>query len=316
MTVREFGTAKTTTTLAACCGALAATPTRMLWPRRPDQRLLASIDNVGVRAAQAVVQVTALTQARQSAVAAVIAEGARRPARMQLGMTTFLIEHPRTRFLVDPAMCSDVHRTVLAQLPAPLRVFVAPDKPVIGLAEILDRVHLAPTDIDFTLPTHLHWDHVSGLLELPLDIPVRTSAHERDWAMGGRVAPFGVARGPLLNRHFDAYELDGPPVLTFERSHDLLGDGSVILVDLAGHTPGSIGILLAVDGGRRILLAGDAIWNGLQASLLRGTAPFPGRLTDADHDGAFAAIHRLHKLPDGIDIVASHDYVATSALSR
>jgi len=33
-------------------------------------------------------------------------------------------------------------------------------------------------------------------------------------------------------------------VLTFTRSHDLFGDGSVVVVDLAWHTPGSVSVLL------------------------------------------------------------------------
>ena len=32
-------------------------------------------------------------------------------------------------------------------------------------------------------------------------------------------------------------------MLTFTRSRDLFSDNSVILVDLAGHTPGSVGVL-------------------------------------------------------------------------
>jgi glyoxylase-like metal-dependent hydrolase (beta-lactamase superfamily II) len=232
-------------------------------------------------------------------------------------MTTFLVEHPQARFLVDPAVCADVHARVLPQLAKPLPRFVAPEKPVIGLADMLGRVNLDVADIDFALPTHLHWDHVSGLLELPASVPVSTNAVEHDWALAGPVAPLGVARGPLLGRDFEFYELDGPPVSTFTRSHDVFGDGSVILVDLPGHTPGSVGVLLATDDGSRVLLAGDSIWHGLQAALLRGTAPFLGRITDYDHDGeAFATIHRLHVLPNEITVVASHDHAAASRLPR
>ncbi|WP_328412099.1 MBL fold metallo-hydrolase [Nocardia sp. NBC_00403] len=69
-------------------------------------------------------------------------------------------------------MCDNVHRRVLPQLPAPLRAVVTPDKPVLGLADVLAQVGHTVADIDFTLPTHLHWDHISGLVELPDSIPV------------------------------------------------------------------------------------------------------------------------------------------------
>lgn len=41
----------------------------------------------------------------------------------------------------------------------------------------------------------------------------------------------------------------------------------------------------------------------------------PGQIFDTDRDAAFATIHRLHALPEGIDIVAAHDYDAVSALA-
>lgn len=303
----------TLSVLVACCSAVAATPRRLLRPRQPDRRLLARLPDAGMATPRATVTLTALPQATQTAPAMVVAEGARRPVRLALGMTSFLVVHPRGRFLVDPSMCSDVHDRVLPALPGPLRVFAAPDRPVAGIVDVLARVGREPDDIDFVLPTHLHWDHVAGLLDLPTALPVRTLPVERAFALEGAEPPLGVARLPLTDRTVDTYELDGPPVLSFERSHDLFSDGSVVLVDLAGHTPGSVGVLLALRDGQRVLLAGDAVWHGLQVQLLREKAPFPGRLVDADRDAAFAAVHRLHALPPDIAVVASHDRIAASA---
>lgn len=299
--------------LLRCCAALAATPGRLLLPRRPDTALLAGLEVRPLPAASATVRLTVLTQATMSAPTTIVAEGVRSLREMRLSMAAFLIEHPKARFLVDPALCAGVHERVLPELPFPIPLLVAPDKPVLGLYDALAAHGIAGADIDFVVPTHLHWDHVSGLLELPASVEVRLPAAEYDWAMGGPHAPAGVARGPLRGRAFDRFELDGPPVLTFSRSKDLFGDGSVLLVDLAGHTPGSIGVLLAVDDGTRVLFAGDAVWSKLQVDLLREKAPMPGKLFDADRDAAFTTIHRLHALPDGIELVASHDYAAVTA---
>lgn len=298
--------------LLRCCAALAATPGRLLRPRRPDTALLAGLEVRPLPAASATVRLTVLTQATMSAPTTIVAEGVRSLREMRLSMAAFLVEHPKARFLVDPALCAGVHERVLPELPFPIPLLVAPDKPVLGLSDALAAHGIAGADIDFVVPTHLHWDHVSGLLELPASVEVRLPAAEYDWAMGGPHAPAGVARGPLRGRAFDRFELDGPPVLTFPRSKDLFGDGSVLLVDLAGHTPGSIGVLLAVDDGTRVLFAGDAVWSKLQVDLLREKAPMPGKLFDADRDAAFTTIHRLHALPDGIELVASHDYAAVT----
>lgn len=300
-------------TLLACCVAAVATGPRLLWPRGADSKFLDGLESAPLPPAHNTVGLTALIQAQLSAPTAIVAEGVRTLRSTPLTMAAFLVRHPSATFLVDPAICAGVHGRVLPELPFPVPLLVSPDQPVRGLSEVLAANDLTGADIDFALPTHLHWDHVSGLYELPGWVPIRVPGVEYRWAMGGSHAPVGVARGPLRGRIFDLYELDGPPVLTFARSHDLFGDGSVLLVDLAGHTPGSVGVLLAVDDGTRVLLAGDAVWSTLQVALLREKAPLPGELFDVDRDVAFETIHRLHALPADIELIPGHDRAAVTA---
>lgn len=307
------GRPRTLTALAHCCLALAATPRRLLRPRRPDREFLAGLEPAPAPRARNTVRLVSLVQARTSAPTAIIAEGARSLGTLPMGMGAFLIEHPRARFLVDPALCAGVHDRVLPGLPFPVGMLVSPERPVLGLDDALAGRDLTGDDIDFTLATHLHWDHCSGLLELPDSVELRVPAREYEWAMNGPIAPYGVVRAPLRGRSVRHIELDGPPVLTFSASHDLFGDGSVVLVDLVGHTPGSIGVLLAVDDGSRVLLAGDSVWNTLQIRMIREKAPMPGQLFDADRDRAFETIQRLHALPPDIEVVASHDFDAVLA---
>ncbi|QDP83928.1 MBL fold metallo-hydrolase [Nocardia otitidiscaviarum] len=299
--------------MARCCTALAATPARLLRPRRPDADFLAGLEVADPATPRATVTLRALIQGRMAAPEIIVAEGVRSLRELPMAMGAFLVEHPRARFLVDPALCANVHERVIPGLPFPVPLLVAPEKPVLGLRDALAARDLSGADIDFVLATHLHWDHVSGLLELPDSVELRLPAVEYDWAMHGEHAPIGVVRAPLRDRAVGSLELDGPPVLTFPRSHDLFGDGAVVLVDLAGHTPGSVGVLLAVADGTRVLLAGDAVWNRVQVRLIREKAPMPGQLFDADRDAAFRTIQRLHALPDGIEIIASHDYDACAA---
>ncbi|MFF3568445.1 MBL fold metallo-hydrolase [Nocardia jiangxiensis] len=299
-------------TLAHCCAALAATPRRLLHPRRPDPEFLAGLECARVPNPRNTVRFTALLQARTSAPTALVAEGVRSLGTLPMGMGAFLVEHPRARFVIDPAMCAGVHKRVLPGLPFPMGLFVAPGRTVLGLEDALAGQDLSGSDIDFTIATHLHWDHVSGLLELPDSVELRVPAVEYEWAMTGDTAPYGVVRAPLRDRAVQPLHLEGPPVLTFPASHDLFGDGSVVLLDLAGHTPGSIGVLLAVNDGTHVLLAGDAVWNTLQIKLIREKAPMPGQLVDADRDRAFDTVQRLHALPQGIEIIASHDFNAVA----
>jgi glyoxylase-like metal-dependent hydrolase (beta-lactamase superfamily II) len=165
---------------------------------------------------------------------------------------------------------------------------------------------------DFALPTHAHWDHVCGLLDLP-ELPVHLHARERDWVMAGAVAPVGGVRDSLRDRPTVTYDLDGPRVLTFARSHDVFGDGSVVLVDLAGHTPGSVGVLLHTREGWS-LLAGDAAWHTYQVEDIRQKSSYPGGIADVDRDEAFRTLHRLHAAKDRVTVVPTHDHQAAQSL--
>ena len=228
-----------------------------------------------------------------------------------MGMTTFLIEHPDATFLVDPSVCEDVRPRVLSEMPALIRKAVEPPRNIISVRDMLTEVGLGQADIAFALPTHLHWDHVSGLLDLP-GLEIKAHDVEWKWAMGTSIAPSPGVRASLIDRPVETYDLDGPPVLTFARSHDLFGDGSVLLLDLAGHSPGSVGVLLRTERGP-VLIAGDAAWNSAQIEDVRQKAGFPGCFVDDDRRETFRTLHRLHAARHRATILPTHDHDATSA---
>jgi glyoxylase-like metal-dependent hydrolase (beta-lactamase superfamily II) len=291
--------------------ALATTITGAIRPKRPDRRFLDSLSDVGLPEARTAVRIRPLRQVPSEAPSAFIVEGRRHSAKIRMGMTTFLVEHPDATFLVDPSICEDVGRRALSELPAVLRKAVEPPKDIVPIRDMLSEVGLGPEDIAFALPTHLHWDHVSGLLDLP-GLEIKAHDIEWDWAMGTSIAPSAGVRASLVDRPVDTYDLDGPPVLTFTRSHDLLGDGSVLLVDLAGHSPGSVGVLLSTTRGP-VLIAGDAAWHSTQIEDIRQKAGFPGCLVDNDRRETFRTLHRLHAARHSATILPTHDHDATSA---
>jgi hypothetical protein len=67
------------------------------------------------------------------------------------------------------------------------------------------------------------------------------------------------------------YAFDGPPYLGFLSSHDVWGDGSIVLVPAPGHTPGSIIAFVALPTGKRYALIGDLTWqlDGIEARVER-----------------------------------------------
>jgi glyoxylase-like metal-dependent hydrolase (beta-lactamase superfamily II) len=293
-----------------CFGAVTESVRGTLRPRHPDARLLDSIVDAGLPSGSATVMVRPLPQVPRLVPEIGVVEGRRTVRRVASSLTAFVVEHPDATFIVDPGLCRDAATRALNELPGPLRLAGAPPKRAIATA---DALLLEPYALDFALPTHAHWDHVSGLLDLP-DLPVHLRESERAWMMDGQTAPHGGVRNSLAApRTTVTYELDGPPVATFTASHDLFGDGSVVLVELAGHTPGSVGVLARTNNGF-VLLAGDAAWHYEQVDRLRQKTGFPGRFADDDRDAAFSTLHRLHLARHLMRVVPTHDHDAAQQL--
>ncbi|WP_443192731.1 MBL fold metallo-hydrolase [Paenarthrobacter sp. AB444] len=255
-----------------------------------------------------------LQERRREVPAFAIAEGVYRPRTLESVLTSYVIRHRDATVLVDPALCVDADHRIMPELPWMLRGAVRPMASALSTTSALHWAGITPRDIDFALATHLHWDHVSGLLDLP-DLPLAVHSVEHDWITHGRQAPAGGVRSVMRGRRIDRFDLGGPPVLTFEHSHDLFGDGSVLLVGLPGHTPGSVGVLLRTRTGL-VLLAGDAAWHGTQIERLRQKAPFPGLLVDANRTEAFHTLHRLHSIKDRVLIIPAHDPGHHAKLAR
>ncbi|MEU0501341.1 MBL fold metallo-hydrolase [Nocardia sp. NPDC005998] len=295
--------------LFECCAAATGLVRGMVRPRKPDDRFLRSIADAGLPAAQRTVKITTLEQVPRTVPTPMVVEGRFDPKQIRNSLTSFVVQHPEATFLVDPSFCLDAEHRAIAQLPSILRVAVRPPVDTIATVTALNSESQLPAP-DFALPTHAHWDHVCGLLDLP-GLPVHLHSDEHRWITGGAVAPVGGVRDSLRDRPLEQFDLDGPPVLTFTRSRDLFGDGSVVLVDLPGHTPGSIGILCHTESGW-VLLAGDAAWHHLQIEDIRQKSSYPGLFADVDRDATFKTLHRLHLVRHTVTIVPTHDHDATS----
>jgi glyoxylase-like metal-dependent hydrolase (beta-lactamase superfamily II) len=186
----------------------------------------------------------------------------RRPAQwVRVPCLVYLIEHEERGWILydtgfRPEDPSRVPKQIQEQFPGDL----AADE---GLAAGLSRLGLKPSDIARIVVSHMHWDHGGGLsLFSGLPAGQNILAGERDFAYGLSVThrksgePFGG--GGYFKEHFEI------PGIGFDLVDPALGDFELApglrIVQLEGHTPQILGLLVRLPKSGTILLPSDAVY--------------------------------------------------------
>lgn len=195
-------------------------------------------------------------------------------------MGAVLVKHPRGDLLVDTGLGTTVTQQV-QEMPAWFRAVTTFERSR-SASEQLDAAHYDRRALRGILLTHAHWDHLSGVSDLP-GVPVLVTRDERRFIeTGGFVT--ALARD-IDHARFEPYDFEGGAYLGFAKSHDVFGDGSVVVVPAPGHTPGSVIVFVSLPGGRRYAFLGDLVWQ-LEGITEREERPWVTRsLADDDEAG-------------------------------
>ena len=238
-----------------------------------------------------------------------------------LPLQSFLIEHRDGLVLfdtgIDPAIQFD--KTYIKQavgrflLPRIFRLHLTEAD---RIDHVLAGAGVAAGDIRTAVLSHLHFDHVGGIAQIPqADLLVNA----REWAILSEPHP---EREWILREHIEipgakwrqvTFESTEDPLFEeFDGIHDVAGDGSMILLPTPGHTTGSMSMLIRQDGWDPILLVGDLTYETalLEQDIVPGTGDRDTLLA------SFAKVRRLKSRLPGLVIVASHDFSAETAISR
>ncbi len=220
-----------------------------------------------------------------------------------------LIRHPKATFLFDTGLCADVYTYLVGQ-PLLFRKVLANFTLEQSLRDHLQHRYIGLNDLDFVLLSHLHWDHVGGIPDLP-GVPLRVNRVEYDAAQCGLFeANNGLVRQLMCDNPVEYFECDGPAYDGFRASHDLFGDGSIILVPLPGHTAGSTGMLIQRSNGSRVFLLGDAAW--VSENYLRPATMHPFLWNGVTSDDATARqkliqLHHYARSNPDVPLIGMHD---------
>ena len=161
----------------------------------------------------------------------------------------WVVEHDGRRILVDTGEVATAGNVPFA------RFAVQPGEELPGA---LAAAGLQLADIDTVVLTHMHSDHVDGVVHLG-DRPVLVHDAELAFQRSASSRFFQkVLRQPMPPARFEPVRLDGGPLGAFAASRPLTDDGRVALVATPGHTPGHVSVLCVDDDGRHVLIAGDA----------------------------------------------------------
>ncbi len=217
-------------------------------------------------------------------------------------MGGILIQHPKGTLLFDTGFGKNVDehfKTTPWLMQNTARYVKEPT-----VAEQLKALNLVPNGI---VLTHAHWDHVSGLEDLP-NIPVFVTKAELDFVNSGDPATL-LAR-KIGTIAYNVYGFPDGPYMGFDKSFDLYADGSVVVVPAPGHTPGSVFIFITTSDAKRYLLIGDTAWQS-EGFERPAEKPWLARnLVDNDAAEVRGLLVRMHQLkaqfPD-LTIVPAHD---------
>ncbi|MGV6801144.1 MAG: N-acyl homoserine lactonase family protein [bacterium] len=150
----------------------------------------------------------------------------------------FLIKHPQGYLLWDLGLPANLVQSG----PQTQQIFTVSLQR--RLVDQLKDIQLQPSDIDYVAISHSHFDH-TGQAEFFADNHWLVNAKEYDFM-------FGNEESATKNAAFSTM-----PTTKISGDYDVFGDGSVVIFETLGHTPGHTSLEITLQDGRVVMLSGD-----------------------------------------------------------
>ncbi len=169
-----------------------------------------------------------------------------------------------------------------------------------SLVEQLAALNIAPEDLDFVIITHLHTDHASGLKSVRGAKKILVSAAE---LADTKKYPIRYVSSMWDGVKLETFDFNDTGVGSVGKSLDLLGDGTIELVNIPGHTSGLTAVKLN-GGGKFVLLFSDG---GYAKKSWQDLIP-PG--TALDEELAFKSLLWIREMSlreNCVESLANHD---------
>lgn len=239
---------------------------------------------------------------------------------LKIPINVYVLEHRDGLVLfdagLDPAIASDpnyINSTIGRFLFRKLfRLHIAPDQSV---AHGLKRLGFDPVDVKKVIVSHLHFDHVGGIGQLPnaelhvsgIEWQQLSSPHpERDFILADHIKLPHAKWRPI-----DFTQSDDPILEPFGGYYDVMGDGTMVLLSTPGHTIGSLSMLVRGEQCPPLLLVGDLTYD--VALLMKDQVPGTGDAVQLRE--SYAKVRQLKQALPDLVILPSHDPSAADSLA-
>ncbi len=224
-----------------------------------------------------------------------------------------LIKHPKGNVLIDAGFASNIDEH-FATTPFMMQRTSRYEAGETVAAQLV-KFGLSASDLTSVILTHTHWDHVSGLADLP-DVPVWVSKDELEFVNSD--SDLSKLARIIGTENYTALEFEQSTFLGFPESVDVFGDGSLVVVPAAGHTPGSIIAFATLPDGQIYAFIGDLAWQKEGIDLPAEKPWLPRTLVKEDTESVrklLMHMHHLQQMLPQLTVVPSHDKKVWDQLS-
>jgi glyoxylase-like metal-dependent hydrolase (beta-lactamase superfamily II) len=231
--------------------------------------------------------------------------------KIDSNFSAFLIKHGTTYLLFDSGLGQGIAAQYQADMTWWQRPFFKYEAPLQAASVQLQQQGYPA--LERIILSHSHWDHAGGVPDFPqakvmIAAPEMARINHPTRGAGGTWA--SQVASPAGRVQWETLHFENTPYQGYAQSLDWFHDGSVVLVPMPGHTPGSVGLFITVDSGQRYFFIGDVAWT--VAALKAGAGKFwaAAQIVDDDHEQTEQSADQVRKLmaqDPALTIVPAHD---------